>query len=660
MVKNLVAKIDKVLSGERAKDYVAEIIQHHRIQASPGFRAAAKYVAGQLTEYGVKNEILSFPGDGKTFYWASLNPQEWAATDATLDLIEPEKRELADFRKAKLSLIQRSAPVKDAIGEVILLEDGERREDYRNLNIKGKIVMTKGTIDRVCDLAVKEFGAIGIIYDGIWDLPKVRGRFDIPDALQYTSFWWRTGDKKCFGFVLSPKKGEAIRQLFKQGKKVKVKANVKSRFLNGKIEVVSALIPGRTDKEILLVGHLCHPQPSANDNASGSGALLEIARTLKHLIQTKQLEKPKCSIRLLWVPEMTGTYCYLATNPKRIKKTIAALNLDMVGQNQDLCKSSFLIENPPMAMPSYSVELLERIREELITEVRTHGLMGGYALFRYAVTPFSGGSDHYILSDPTVGIPCPMLIQWPDKFYHTSMDTLEKVDPKSLKMVGTISAAYAYFLANASNKEATWLAYELISRFKNEVIKSSQEMVSRVLEDSNNKVKLLTLTEKRMRLLLDQKINALASISWLGDIGRVGDDLKSEMKELIEKEISRIRRVVGPKKIASGKPAQKDKWEKIAEGMIPVRQYTGPVTLRGFTNKLSKADNDKLWGFRDRYKAQFNVLTPLAEYRADGKRNLLEIIDLVELETGIRASELIVEYFRILEKLKLVVFHKLL
>ena len=67
MVKNLVSKIEKELSGERAKDYVAEIIQHHRIQASPGFRAAAKYVAGQLTEYGIKNETISFPGDGKTF-----------------------------------------------------------------------------------------------------------------------------------------------------------------------------------------------------------------------------------------------------------------------------------------------------------------------------------------------------------------------------------------------------------------------------------------------------------------------------------------------------------------------------------------------------------------------------------------------------------------
>jgi hypothetical protein len=44
----------------------------------------------------------------------------------------------------------------------------------------------------------------------------------------------------------------------------------------------------------------------------------------------------------------------------------------------------------------------------------------------------------------------------------------------------------------------------------------------------------------------------------------------------------------------------------------------------------------------------------LTKYRADGKRNLLEIIDLVELETGVRVAELLVEYFRVLEKLRLI------
>jgi len=41
-------------------------------------------------------------------------------------------------------------------------------------------------------------------------------------------------------------------------------------------------------------------------------------------------------------------------------------------------------------------------------------------------------------------------------------------------------------------------------------------------------------------------------------------------------------------------------------------------------------------------------------YWADGKRSLLEIADLIELETGQRDVELLVEYFQTLAKLNLV------
>jgi len=643
MIKDLVAIINKEFSGLRAKDYVAEIIQHHRIQASPGFRAAAKVVAKLLTEFGIENETLVYPADGKTYYWASLNPQEWEATEAKLELIEPENRILADFNEIAIALIQRSAPIKETVAEVVLLEDGERREEYKGLNLKGKMVMTKGMIERVYDLAVNEFGAIGIIYDGIWDLPLVRGRYDIPDALQCTSFWWRPEDKKCFGFVLSPKVGEEIRKFFRQGKKVKVKAMVKSRFYDGKIEVISGLIKGKTNQEIVLVAHLCHPKPSANDNGSGSGCLLEVARTLNHLIKTKKLSRPIRSIRFLWVPEMTGTYCYLATNPKRIKRTIAGLNLDMVGQNQELCKSSFLIEEPPLAIPNYASELLIRIREFLIPEVKTHSQMGGYALFRYAVSPFSDGSDHYILSDPKVGIPCPMLIQWPDIYYHTSLDTLEKVCPKSLKWVGTISATYAYFLAVAQKEEAQWLSYELVSQFKNTVIKLVQDAIT------NKTPEMILHTKRKLALLLEQKTKALESIKKLGNIQAGQEDLRIEMEEVVEQGIARMEKIC-PR---VSQLSQKDQWEKIAEKIVPKRIFPGPIMLRTYLSKLTKEDREKIYQLRNQYKSQLNALTPLAEYWADGKRSLRTIIDLVEIETGIRATELVVEYFRILEKLKL-------
>ena len=61
------------------------------------------------------------------------------------------------------------------------------------------------------------------------------------------------------------------------------------------------------------------------------------------MIDTGPLEAPQRSIRLLWVPEMTGAFAYLATHEQEIDLMVAGLNLDMVGQNQALCESVFVI-----------------------------------------------------------------------------------------------------------------------------------------------------------------------------------------------------------------------------------------------------------------------------------------------------------------------------
>ena len=94
------------------------------------------------------------------------------------------------------------------------------------------------------------------------------------------------------------------------------------------------------------------------------------------------------------------------------------------------------------------------------------------------MTPFSGGSDHYVYSDPTVGVACPMMIQWPDKFYHTSADTIDKVDPEMLRKVALMTATYAYFIADAGAEEALWLASETASREKRAIMQRIQDAVT--------------------------------------------------------------------------------------------------------------------------------------------------------------------------------------
>jgi aminopeptidase YwaD len=660
--------IRQEFSGQAAKGYVIDIARYHRIQASPGFRQAAHYCLECLREAGVEAEVLSFPANDTTQYWSAQMFQEWKAAEATLHLVEPEdeRRKLADFRACPISLIQRSAPFEGET-EVVLLEDGEEEAEYEGLDLTGKVVLTKGDVDRVRQLAVEKRGAVGILFDGMRETPPVRARMDVPDALQYTSFWWSGQETKCFGFVLSPREGEKLRGLIKKQTQdgeapVKVRAKVISRLYDGEIEVVSALIPGETSQEVVIVAHLCHPRPSANDNASGSAAALEIARTLRKLIDSGKLAPPQRGIRFLWVPEMTGTYAYLATREDEIERMVAGLNLDMVGQNQELCGSSFLIECPPQALPSFAPDLLERLREELLGETSALGGTGQYPLFRHAVIPFSGGSDHYILSDPSVGVPTPMIIQWPDKFYHTSQDTPDKVDPAMLGRVGSLAATYAYFLANAGQEEATWLGYEMMARFKRDIVYLIQEKVTEATnigEETDKLGETIALLRKKVAYLVEGERQALASLKRLSPEIAV-DGWQEEVTEFANRESAQGEEAIrawGQDRVELPEASKRelDKWEEKAAKIVPRRLYRGPVSLRSYLlSQLSEEERERVWQLRKEHKKGFFTLPTLAVYRTDGQRSLLEITDLIELETGQRDVELLVEYFQTLGKLNLV------
>src|SRR5439155_1242169 len=127
----------------------------------------------------------------------------------------------------------------------------------------------------------------------------------------------------------------------------------------------------------------------------------------------------------------------------RAAQLVAGVNLDMVGESQELCGSTFLIEHPPCFAASFAEELLGRIRAEAVDWVRSYSGPGHYSLVRMAEVPYSGGSDHAVLNDPQVFVPCPMLIQWPDRFYHSSHDTPDKTDPRSLELAVRCAATYA-------------------------------------------------------------------------------------------------------------------------------------------------------------------------------------------------------------------------
>ena len=56
---------------------------------------------------------------------------------------------------------------------------------------------------------------------------------------------------------------------------------------------------------------------------------------------------------------------------------------------------------------------------------------------------YGGGSDHAVWLDPAVGVPASLIIQWPDRVYHSNYDTPECCDPRSLAHAARIACAAA-------------------------------------------------------------------------------------------------------------------------------------------------------------------------------------------------------------------------
>ncbi len=634
--------IRREYSGPAAKEYVASISRFHRIQASPGYRRAADTVVSELRRAGLNVTVHRYPARYDQFYWSAGMFQEWDCQAAILHLVAPadQAQKLADFREAPIGVIQRSIAA-DGEYAVVAVEGGTRREDYAGLDVAGKLVLTRAGVEAVRRIAVEELGAVGVLSDAMNPAPPVRLPGDLQDVRQYTSWWWTGHETRCFGFVLTPRQGARLRELLAKGE-VRVRAHIEARLYDGEIEVVDACIPGETDEEIVITSHLCHPAPGANDNGSGVGANLEAARTLAALVQRGDLPRPRRTLRFLWMPEMTGTYAYLAANAARLPRMVAGLNLDMVGADQDAVGAVSLIDAPPEAMPSFTLDLLERLRQEFTHDTSSFSQQGSYALFRYATVPFSGGSDHYILSDPTVGVPSPMLIEWPDRYYHTSHDSLEKVSPITLARNGALAATYAYWLASAGPDQTRWLGEEMVSRAKGRVLGVLRDLPPDASPD-----------EARLRLTyrVEREQAALASLRRLDPDAPIVDWQADVARFALAEAQAAARRfgaplAASPDDLAYHPASPTD----AALARVPRRLTPGPVDFRAHVHKLSEEERER-WQRQSAYR----VVPILALYWADGARSLAEIAQRVRLETG-RAEDAasLVEFFALLEKMGLV------
>jgi hypothetical protein len=486
---SVIQKIVDEASGDRAMHTLLEIAPYPRHRTADEYNnkfAESAYVERKAKEYGLDGvKVERFPatggfgggrgGGGQ----AANNPyagKTWEGSVGQLWMVESRSQKLLDYADVPTMLCSGSEN-GEWTAEVVDVDSGASPEDYKDKNVKGKIVLgsaNPGTLQR---LGVFEREAIGVI-----SYYSLRPDYDPKESMWESIQTQAPGGKKGgFGFKLNAEMGRMLHALLNRNTTVKLRVVVKADWYPNTLETVFARIPGdgTSDQEIILSGHLFegYLKQGANDDASGSAAILEVARTLNALINSGQLPRPKRTINFLWVPEISGTTAWLRAHEEIRKKLINDINMDMVGEGLEKNNGFFVLHRTPDTTPNYINDVMQSIyefvgntnRERARFRSNAYGMsypivssVGSVDPFYYVIDKHYGSSDHAVYLNN--GIPAVMMIVWPDMWYHSSGDTTDKADPTQLRRAVVIGAMGGYVIASADERGSARIGAESLGR----------------------------------------------------------------------------------------------------------------------------------------------------------------------------------------------------
>ncbi len=437
-----------VINGQKAWDWVAKISQYNRVQASKGYHDSLETIKKELVNLGYDDiEHFKSPADGETTSWGYQASYQWEIEAGELWIVEPEKTKLCDFNDIPVSIFTHSISCNDTT-EIIDIGVGDKKEDYDRDDINGKIILMSGSIF-LCRSLIEESGVLGVIYYP--DLNRTKDNFDrrIYNGLFTTK---DRMDNAKFGYSISYNQAMHLKDLLKKGP-VKVKATIKAEFMEGNLEVLTAPIKGTEfpDQEIIIIAHLCHPLSSANDNASGAAGLLELARAYKYMIDREILECPKRTIRFVWVPEFNGTVPWMKYHEAKMRKVLACINLDMIGEHQLKIGQPLEVNFAPRSTPAIINDIASLFVKKIADHPKGIAVNGTKTPMSYRLRSYDGGSDHVLFIDSFFGIPS-LMFGHDDPNWHSNVDTVEYCDSTELKRVIAMTLSISYIHSMFDNK----------------------------------------------------------------------------------------------------------------------------------------------------------------------------------------------------------------
>jgi len=433
--------LDAAFEPQVAMDTVRYMDQFWRIAGNPGFNKSQDYILASLTQAGLTARVTEFANEG----------HGWDLNDVSLT-----GPDLGAFSLRNSVAINSFSTAGDARFPLVDVGDGATAADYAGKDVRGKVVLAAAAARRVWSLAVEAHGAAGIVS---YYAPP----YNAPGATSWESVPYDPS-RRAFALKVPANTGGRLKAHAARGGVVTV--NVKTTFHEGPNRTLLAEIRGRSrpDERIVMVAHV--QEPGANDDASGCGTLLALARALKKGVDSGRIPAPERTLTFLWVDEIRGSEQWLKEDPARAAKVQYMFSMDMTGEDTARTGGTFLIEKQPD--PSAVWERPSDPHTEWgASEVKAASLKGSLlndlhlaVCLRRArdtgwivrTNPYEGGSDHTAFG--SAGVPAILTWHFTDRYYHTNLDRPENVSPAEMKNVGVTVAASAWLLASATDEDA--------------------------------------------------------------------------------------------------------------------------------------------------------------------------------------------------------------